>query len=254
PMVNGFQSTFGGGANKTDAFILKVAANGASVIADSYLGGGNDETGEAMFLDASGNVYVTGSTRSDVPAPFPTTPGVFQPAYAASGGNPPDAFIAKINASGPSLVLTWSSCLGSTSDDWAYDVAADATGVWVTGYTKSSGFPVTAGAFSTTLSGTQDAFLTKVNLTGTAILWSTFLGGTGTELGRAVVVDAAGNAYVGGETTSTNFPIFGGGFKTTLGGPQDQFAAKLNSTGSSVLWSTYMGGSGTEYMYDMQMD
>ncbi|HYV47668.1 MAG TPA: SBBP repeat-containing protein, partial [Myxococcaceae bacterium] len=120
PMVNGFQSTFGGGANKTDAFILKVAANGASVIADSYLGGGNDDTGEAMFLDPSGNLYVTGSARSDVPTPFPTTAGVFQPAFGGGGGSPPDAFIAKIGASGPSLTLAWSSYLGSTSDDWAY--------------------------------------------------------------------------------------------------------------------------------------
>jgi len=250
-MANGFQPIPGGGTNKEDAFILKIASNGASIIADSYLGSANDDSAQSLFLDASGNAYITGSTNS---ANFPTTPGAFQTTCGScSGSAPPDAFAAKIGAAGSSLTLTWSTFLGGGSDDTGYGIVADASGVWVAGFAASSNFPTSAGAYDQSLGGSQDAFLTKLNPGGTGLVFSTYLGGSGIDSARGLAVDASGNAYVGGSTQSADFPV-PGGFKTTLGGAQDMFATKLNSTGSTVLWSSYIGGSGTDTLYSLVLD
>src|SRR5439155_500280 len=114
---------------------------------------------------------------------------------------------------------------------------------YVTGRTQSTNFPTTAGAFQTTGGGTEDAFVTKLNPTGSLLVYSTYLGGSGFDEGFGIAVDTLGNAYVTGLTLSTNFPTTAGAFQTTLGGTEDAFVTKLNPTGTGLVYSTYLGGS-----------
>src|SRR5439155_8240278 len=123
-------------------------------------------------------------------------------------------------------------------------IAVDAAGnAYVTGDTDSSNFPTTAGAFQTTLDGFLAAFVTKLNPTGSALVYSTYLGGSAFDEGRRIAVGAAGNAYVTGDTRSTNFPITAGAFQTTLGGSAGAFVTKLNPAGSALAYSTHLGGT-----------
>ncbi|HVE82945.1 MAG TPA: SBBP repeat-containing protein, partial [Myxococcales bacterium] len=246
-IVNGFQTVLGNTGTKTDGFVLKIAPGGASIVWSSYLGGDGFDSAEALAVDSSQNVYVTGSTES---TNLPLGAGGYDNVYGGGGGTPPDAFVSKINA-GSSATLAWSTYLGGSSSDTGYDVSVDATGVYVVGY-ASAGFPFTAGAYDTTING-QDAFLAKLNLGGTGLLYSTFLGGSGTDTGVGLAVDSSGNAYVGGNTTSADFPFLGG-FDNTLGGTQDQFVAEINSTGSALVWSSYLGGSGADTTHCVELD
>ena len=138
--------------------------------------------------------------------------------------------------------IGWSSFLGGNSSDYGYAIALDsADDAYVTGYTYSTDFPSTGG-FDTTLGG-QDAFVTKITNgpASSSVAWSSFLGGSGSDLGQAIAVDAAGNAYLTGYTNSVDFPS-AGGFDTAVGGFQDAFVAKVDSTGATLAWSSYLGG------------
>ena len=205
----------------------------------TYLGGSGGDGGAGIAVDAAGNAYVTGGTSS---ANFPTTPGAFQTALSSSGGN---AFVTKLNATGTALV--YSTYLGGSGTDQGNGIAVDSAGnAYVTGSTHSTDFPITPGAFQTALRGAPNAFVTKVNGTGTALVYSTYLGGSNYDVGRGIAVGAAGNAYVTGETASTNFPTTSGAFQTALGAvnAQNAFVSKLNATGTALVYSTYLGGSG----------
>jgi hypothetical protein len=206
----------------------------------TYLGGRGDDEGFGIAVDAAGNAYVTGHTAS---TNFPTTPGAFQTTF---GGGFGDAFVSKLNAAGSALL--YSTYLGGSTDDLGSGIAIDASGdAYVTGHTDSSNFPTTAGAFQTTSGGFTDAFVSKLNTVGSALLYSTYLGGSDGELGNSIAVDASGNAYVTGQTNSTNFPITAGAFQTTIGGGGlDAFVSKLNAAGSALLYSTYLGGRDVE--------
>ena len=172
-------------------------------------------------------------------AGFPTTPGAYQ---TASKG-PYDAFITKLNASGSALV--YSTYLGGTGDDYVTGVAVDSlANAYVTGLTISSDFPM-QNAPQPTFGGYYDAFVTKLNPAGSALVYSTYLGGIGWDGGRGIAVDSFGNAYVAGQTGSNNFPMTPGAYQTTHGGNDDAFVAKINVSGS-VVYSTYLGGSGIE--------
>jgi hypothetical protein len=172
-------------------------------------------------LDASGNAYVTGFTAS---ANFPTTPGAYQTTYLGSSAN---AFVTELNPSGSALV--YSTYLGGSSGDVGTGIALDASGnAYITGYTDSTNFPTTPGAFQTTYGGgSADAFMTKLNPTGSALVYSTYLGGNGLDQGAGIGLDASGNAYIAGSSYSTNFPTTSGAFQTTNGGGQDVFVAKF---------------------------
>jgi len=234
-----------------DAFIAKLNATGSALVYSARFGGNLDDFSRGIALDSAGNAYVTGWTvcRSTV-CTFPTV-NAFQPNYA--GGNN-DAFVTKINSDGSALV--YSTYLGggkviNGTDDWGEGIAVDNAGsAYVTGYTYSPDFPVTAGAFDTTRAG-LDAFVTKFTPAGTSLVYSTFLGGAGREQGQGIAVDANGNAYVTGITESFDspftsayegFPVTGGAFQTK--GNYDAFVTKLNANGSGLVYSTYLGGSG----------
>ena len=205
----------------------------------TYLGGNSSDIGNPVAVDAAGSAYVTGETNSD---DFPTTAGAFDRAR-----NGTDAFVTKLNPAGTGLV--YSTFLGGGSTDRGRGIAVDGAGsAYVTGMTESNNFPVTPGAFDTGRNGI-DAFMTKLNATGTApLLYSTFLGGSGTDQGFSIAVDGSGSAYITGETESSNFPTTTGAFDTTQNGV-DAFVTKLNPTlvgALSLVYSTHLGGGGAD--------
>jgi hypothetical protein len=227
---------------------FKVAAYDASqplvidpvLFYSTYLGGNAFDVGSSIAVDSAGNAYVTGFTNS---SNFPTTAGAFHTTFGGSF----DAFVTKLNPTGSGLV--YSTYLGGSGQDIGRAIAVDAArNAYVTGLTNSSNFPTTAGAFQTAYGGgSQDAFVTKLNRTGSALVYSTYLGGSDVDDGFSIFVDAVGNAYLSGGTNSANFPTTPGAFQTTNAGGFDAFVTKLNPTGSAPLvYSTYLGGSGDD--------
>ena len=307
-----------------DAFVAKLNKEGTALVYSTYLGGSNDDGGTAIAIDAAGNAYVTGFTSSSNDFPttpgafqrwglarrvcreaechgrrppllhlsgrlehrhqhgdcrrsglssarqyracnayvtgatrsdnFPTTPGAFRPTPVAQE----DAFVTKLNKEGTALV--YSTYLGGGRDESGNGIAVDTAGnAYVTGVTMSADFPTTPGAFQRVPlvaaaasaatspdvfgdvfgdvrgagSPAQDAFVAKLDPTGSALVYATYLSGTNADSGTAIAVDAAGNAYVTGFTASANFPTTTGALQTTRGAREDAFVTKLNATGSA---------------------
>jgi hypothetical protein len=229
-----FQPTYRG--SFADAFVSKLNPSGTALVYSTFLGGSSDEEGNGIAVDAAGNAYVTGYTRS---TDFPITPGAFQPSRPGSQS----PFVSKLNPTGTALV--YSTFLGGSSNvNVGTRIAADAAGnAYVTGYTLSPDFPTTPGAFQPTFRGDEDAFVSKMNASGTALVYSTFLGGSGLAEGFGIAVDAASNAYVTGENASSDFPTTQGAFQPTFGGNADAFVSKLNPSGAALVYSTFLGGS-----------
>ena len=234
PVVAAIHSTLGGGR---DAFALKLNALGSLLIYSTYLGGVNSDTGNAIAVDSLDNAYIAGDTQS---GNFPVLDAE-QPALAGDQ----NAFVSKLSSAG---AMVFSTFLGGAGVDHAGGIALDPTSdVYVAGGTTSINFP-TVGAIQAANGGGQDAFLTKLNPAGTAIVYSTYLGGTGggganPEQANAVAVDSSGNAYIAGTTNSINFPVTTGAFQASFNAVQDAFAAKVNPAGSALVYSTYLGGS-----------
>lgn len=213
-------------------------SNGTGLIYSTFLGGTGTERGLGIFVDGAGNAYITGQTFSE---DFPVTLESFQ---TISGGGG-DAFLTKLDPTGSSLV--YSTYLGGTGEERSNDIAVDGTGnAYVTGQTSSPDFPTTPGAFQTAPAGSGDAFITKLNALGGTLFYSTFLGGSDSDLGNSIVLDAAGNAYVMGQTRSPDFPTTTGAFDVTLSGVNDVFVTKVDPTGSMLVYSTFLGGTGGE--------
>jgi hypothetical protein len=225
-------------AGSQDVFVAKLNGTGSALVYSTYLGGLSQESGDGIAIDGAGNAYVTGPTSS---LDFPITPGAFQPVKAANT----DAFVAKLNGTGSALV--YSTYLGGAATDLGRAIAVDGTGnAYVTGFTNSLNLPVTPNAFQPANAGGGDAFVTKLDSTGSALTYSTYLGGSGNfERGDGIAVDGAGNAYVAGFTNSLNFPVTPSAFQPASGGGQDAFVTKLDSAGSALVYSTYLGGNST---------
>jgi PKD repeat protein len=242
------QRTNGG---RSDAYLAKIAPDG-SLSYFTYLGGSLDEgsitytacsTGCCLMgigLDPAGNVYVTGSTKS---SNFPTL-NPFQSVIGAA--NRFDVYVAKYTSNGSKV---YASYLGGSGPDQPNDLAVDAAGaVFVTGVTQSTNFPRVNPAQST-IKGTVSSFITKINPSGTAVEYSTYWGGTGsTNNGNNIAVDAAGNAYVAGITTASDFPLING-TQQAFGGSTDGYVVKLAPSGSTALYSTVVGSSNNDYFY-----
>jgi hypothetical protein len=226
-----------------DAFVTELNPNGSDLVYSTYLGGSGIDVGHGIAVDAAGNAYVAGETSS---TDFPpgSVPG-FQTSY---GGGFRNVFVAELATNGTSLI--YSTYMGSTQTDIAFGIALDAAGViYITGSASSFGFRTTPGAFQTMRPGPISAFLSKINPTlqpSQQLAYSTFLGGNSVDQGKGVAVDSAGNAYVTGITSSTNFPMTSGAFQTTYGGGNnDAFVSKIDPTQSgadSLVYSTYLGG------------
>ena len=235
----------GATSNFSDVFVSKVNPTGTALVYSTFIGGSNFDFGRGIAIDAAGNAYLTGQTKS---SNFPTTSNAFDRSFNVDtcprcGIDQYDAFITKLNATGSALV--YSTFLGGFDIDDALAIAVDTAGnAYVTGETGSTNFPTTAGAFDRTRNTNFDAFVTKLNAAGSALVYSTFLGGTAVEFGTRVAVDAGGNAFVTGTTSSPEFPTTAGAFDTTANGAFDVFVTKLNATGSALTYSTFLGGQG----------
>lgn len=232
-----------------------------NLVFSTYLGGTTWESGNAINVDNAGNAYVTGSTQS---TNFPTVAGI-QPTF---GGGPDDAFIARFNPTGSAL--TYATYLGGSGDDIGMSVALDSTGdIYVTGETSSTNFPLSGGGgltpapFQSTLRGASNAFFTHLNNNGT-MAYSTYLGGstngtgagTGSDIGKVIAVDSAGNAIIAGDTSSTDFPVVNA-FQGTLNGATNVFVSKMDphiGGAGGLLYSTYLGGAVSESVWGIAMD
>jgi beta-propeller repeat-containing protein len=256
PVHNPFQPAFAGG--NADGFVLKLKPDGSAPVYATYLGGGNDrpDIGTSIAADAAGNAYVTGFTNSvDFPTVHPLQP--FR--------GPTDGFVTKFNPDGSALV--YSTHLGGTADDEAMGIAIDAEGnAYVTGHTESPNFPTTAGAFRTgcvavaanlpigNICSGGDAFVSKLSSDGTKLVYSTFLNGSGFEVGRSIAIGADGSAHITGLTNSRDFPTVNPVQEQFGGGAYDAFVAKLNPGGSALIYSTFLGGSGADGGYGITVD
>src|SRR5207302_7201654 len=202
-----YQATSGGGIA---SFVAKLEPSGASLVYSTYLGGTGDDWGQGIAVDGSGSAYMTGYTSSPN---FPTA-SAFQSTHGAGTNN---VFVAELDPSGASLV--YSTYLRGSGEDQGNGIAVDGSGnAYVTGSTTSSDFPTTAGAYQTTSPGTgSHVFMTELDPSG-APAYSTYLGGSGQEIGFGIAVDGSGNAYVTGATASGDFPTTAGAYQTTFGG------------------------------------
>ena len=235
PTVNPYQ-TFPSGP---DAFVTKLNSAGNALVYSTYLGGTYSyDCGQGIAVDQSGSAYVAGNTWS---ADFPTV----NPYQTDQGGS--DVFVTKLNSAGN--VLMYSTYLGGSSDDYGHAIAVDQAGsAHVTGETISSDFPTQNpydGSYNGGTSTSGDAFVTKLSSAGNALVYSTYLGGSGGDWGRGIAVDQAGSAYVTGTTGSSDFPTqnpYDGTFK----GVQDAYVSKLAPAGNALVYSTYLGGSDLE--------
>ena len=215
---------------------------GSALVYSTYLGGSNTNYGAGITVDASGDAYAAGFTKS---TDFPTTPGAFQTTLRGVG----NCFVTELNPTGTALV--YSTYLGGSGGDQANSVAVDISGnAYLTGRTQSTDFPTTPGAFQTTgppRSSIAYAFVTKLNPTGSALMYSSYLGGSSSGWGYGIAVDMLGDAYVTGYTSEAEFPTTPGAFQTTCkDGNGCAFFTEVNASGSSLLYSTYLGGSGSD--------
>ncbi len=271
-----FQTVNHAAANKTDnVFVTKLNSTGTGLIYSTYLGGNGGgcfsgfclgDSGNIDHVDSSGDVFITGTAYS---TNFPTTTGAFQTVNHAAGNNASNVFVTKLNSTGSGLV--YSTYLGGSGvcimpgecfGDLAFIAFVDSSGnAYVSGEAFSTDFPTTAGAFQTVNHGatnhTSNVFVTKLNSSGTELTYSTYLGGSGScvsgtcsgDGGFSSYVDGSGNAYVSGDAYSPDFPTTTGAFQTVNHADGNHttnvFATKLNSTGTALIYSTYLGGSGS---------
>jgi uncharacterized repeat protein (TIGR01451 family) len=214
PVANALQPASGG---FTDAFVLKLDAAGGSLLYSTYLGGAGTDQGRAIDVNAAGNAFVTGSTNA---SNFP----VVNALKATHPGFDNDAFVTKLDASGASLV--YSTYLGGDFTDQGFAIAVDGSGnAHVAGTTSAGDFPV-VNPLQPAFGGSTDAFVTKLNASGSGLLYSTFLGGFSSEQANAIALDGAGGVYVVGNTSSPDFPV-ASPLKSTLGGTSDAFVSKI---------------------------
>ncbi len=247
------------------AYVTKFSADGQTLVYSTYLGGSGGDHGNSIAVDAAGNAYIVGYTYS---TDFPVTAGAYQAANAASANGLSNVFAAKLNATGSALL--YATYLGGSGNlsagDFGEGIAVDTAGdAYLTGYTYSSNFPLSATPYQATNKSTanngQAVFVTKLNPAGSGLVFSTYLGGSGAatgnpnlgagDLGEAIAVDSAGDVYIAGTSTSSDFPTTTGAFQTVNNTTLNQllcyngFVAKMNPAGTALAYSTYIGGSGT---------
>lgn len=229
-----------------DTFVAKINPDGTGLIYATYVGGTDFENATDIVIDEAGNAYIAGYTTS---IDFPTSPGAFD----ATMDGDSDAFVVKLNADGTQLL--YGSYLGGSENEltWGIDLDTENNAV-ITGFTPSTDFPTTSGAYDTTLDTWYDVFVTKFNADASSLIYSTFVGGENADYSfGGVAVDSTGNAYVSGYTHSANFPTTPDAFDTTYD-DQEIFVFKLNPDGSNLLYSTFLGGSETEYVEGLTVD
>lgn len=249
PTVNPYQAT--GDGLWGDAFVAEFSSTGSALVFSTYLGGGRNDTGTGIALGKNGEILVAGWTSSSDGLPFPVV-NPYQPSLA--GGT--DSFVSRLSSSG-SLLLS-STYLGGSANDPAYGIAAaqDAS-ILVAGWTNSTSpaaFPV-LNAYQSSCAGSRDAFLSRFSSSGSALLYSTCLGGSGADYGYALGAGPAGGGYVCGLTSSQDFPTLHP-YQASIGqaGYDDIFIARLSSSGSRLVFSSYLGGASNEFYPEFAVD
>jgi uncharacterized protein (TIGR03437 family) len=281
PVTRAAQPQYGGHTLSLitgDAFVAKFDTNGALVYL-TYLGGARDDFASGLAVDAQGNAWVAGGTSS---LDFPVTSGAVQPKFAGAGGSGGifslgDGFLARIGPNGGTLL--YSTYFGGALDDFATAIATDGSGnVYLTGATISTDFP-TRNPLQAAYKGrggeqvfprynkvpfeAGDVWVAKFSNTQ-QLIYSTYLGGALDEMSTAIAADSAGNAYVAGYTLSTDFPTTAGAFQRSNKGSNvvenifwnfgDGFVSKINPTGSALVYSTYLGGGGDDFVSSLLVD
>lgn len=253
-----------------DAFVAKLNPAGTALVYCTYLGGSADDVATSLAIDSAGNAYVAGSTQS---ANFPVSAGAYQTRFGGltddafySRG---DAFVVKLSPAGDNIL--WSTFLGGSSNEIAWSIAVDAAGnPTIAGDTISTNFPVTPNAISRTFRGgansatnpSGDAFVARLNATGTQLQYSSYIGGRSHDMARAVALDAQGNTYLAGGTYSSDFPTTPGAFQVKGGvvetsdynaAADDGWIMKINPQGA-IVYSTYLGGSARDTVFGLAVD
>jgi hypothetical protein len=213
----------------------------------TYIGGNVTDYSPTLIIDSIGNSYITGFTSS---LDYPTTPG----AYNSINNDNDDSFITKLNSSGSDLV--YSTYLGGNQNDFGDYLAIDNYGnTYITGLTLSSDFPTTNNAYNRNSNGDDDGYITKLNSTGSTLIYSTYIGGSAYDCAIAIIVDLEGNSIITGNTYSTNYPTTMGAYNVGYnGGSTDIILTKMNKGGSAFVFSTYMGGSQDENSFNLVTD
>ncbi len=251
PTTSGaFDTTYNGA---DDVFVTKLNPTGTSLVYSTFIGGSDIDRSSDIAIDYSGNTYVTGYCFEGTTG-YPTTFGAYDTTH--NGGA--DVFVTKLNPVGSSLV--YSTFIGGADIDMGSDIAIDTTGnVYITGFTSDTviDYPTTSGAYDTTHNGgLTDVFVTKLNPTGTSLVYSTFIGGSDIDVGHSITIDLSGDAYITGETVdgTNDYPTTSGAFDMTHNGVRDVFLTRLNPAGSSLVYSTFIGGSDHEYGNSIAID
>ena len=228
PARNPYQSVYAGGFS--DIFVSKVSSTGSSLVYSTYLGGEDTDYGDGIFTE-NGSAYICGLTRS---TDFPTE-NPYCSTYIGNG----DAFISKLSSTGSALV--YSTYFGGIGSEESCGISVKNSLTYITGYTNSADFP-TVNPYQPALVGVADAFISKISSTGSALIYSTYLGGSSEESSKAIAVGTDGFAYITGYTFSTDFPTRNPFQAGHAGGEEDIFISKLSDTGSALIYSTYLGG------------
>jgi hypothetical protein len=229
-----------------DAFIVKLDQSGSNLLYSTYIGDTNNDYSTAIKINSSGRAFITGYTYS---SNFPTTGGAYDTSY--NGGI--DSFILILNPSGSAL--NYSTFIGGASSDYGRDIAIDSiNNITIIGSTLSSDFPTTTNAYDTSHNGMYDVFILRLNQNGSALNYSTFLGGTSSDFGQGLKIDSNRNAIGTGFTLSSGFPKTTGVYDQSHNGGEDIFITKLNQYGSSLIFSTFIGGSGNDQSYEIALD
>ena len=247
PTTNGCYRSYNSGS--IDVFVAKLNSNGNSLGFSTYIGGSAYDEALDLTFDSSGNVYVVGYTSS---TNFPVTSSAYQKTF---GGGTYDGLIVKFNSNASSLLF--SSYFGKSGDEKIFDIILDQNNNLIfTGNTTSSSFQATSGAYQTSYGGTQDGFVAKMNSQGSSLLIFSYLGGSGSDDPRGLVLDGYGNVYISGTTASTNFPVTNCSYQQSYGGgSSDLFLTKMNSSLSDIIYSTLIGGNNADQLItDINLD
>lgn len=229
-----------------DAFVVKINTTGSALIYSSYIGGSSFDTTVEIDIDESGNTYICGFTSS---SDFPITKNAYQKFIKGER----EIFITKINSAGNEIV--YSTFIGSSEQDFVYGITVDSLkNAYICGFTYGSDYPTTKNAFQKDLKGESDVFVTKINKSGSELLFSTYLGGSGEDLACGIFVDKYLNIYLCGGTKSTDFPLTKEAYQKKHIMDVDAYIIKINASGSELLASTYLGGSGEDIAMGIDVD
>ena len=229
-----------------DVFVSRLDMDLSTLLASTFIGGSNWDWGNPIAIDETGNVYVTGGTYS---FDYPTTHGAYDESY--NGDH--DVFVSKLDSSLSTLLA--STFIGGGDWDGGLSIATDGTGnIYVIGYTGSSDYPTTSGAYDESYNGDHDVFVSRLDSNLSTLLASTFIGGCDWDGGHSIAIDGIGNIYVTGETGSSDYPITSGAYDESYNGDRDVFVSRLDMDLSTLLASTFIGGCDRDFGWSIAIE